>query len=62
MRIATCLILTSVIETMTTTRVIAPQLVIEKKAPGKQSGPILGKQSSPAPGGQNNPIIAMTSF
>ena len=62
MRIATCLILASVIETMTMMRVIAPQPIIEKKAPGKQSGLILGEQSSLDPGRQNNTIVTMISF
>lgn len=40
MRIATCPILTSMIEMMMTRRFIALQPVIEKKALGKLSGPI----------------------
>ena len=47
MRIAICPICDIVIETIMMTRVIAPQLAIEKKVPDKWSGPILDGQSSP---------------
>ena len=61
MRIAICSILASIIETVMTMRAIALQLVIEKKALGKQSGPIPDEQGNLVLGGLNSLIIIMMS-
>ena len=55
-------LLVNVTRTIMTRKVIAHELAIGKKVPGKQSGPILGEQGSLVLGEQNSPIETMMSF